>query len=61
VFANYYRGIIESILNGNITNWHGMCTAQDRRALKLLIRTVKNIIGSHLLSISDMSDDMVIL
>ncbi len=30
-FLLFYRGAIESILTGNITNWHGLCTAQDRR------------------------------
>ncbi len=28
VLVNFYRGAIESILTGNITNWHGMCRAE---------------------------------
>lgn len=31
VLVNFSRGAIECILIGNITSWHGMCTAQDRR------------------------------
>ncbi len=34
VLVNFYKGAIENILTGNITNWHGMCTAQDRKTLQ---------------------------
>ncbi len=37
VLINFYRGAIESILTGNITNWHGLCMA-DRRALQRVIK-----------------------
>ncbi len=40
-------------LTGNITNWHGLCTNQDRRALQRVIKTTQNIIAIHLPSISD--------
>ncbi len=43
VLINFYRGAIESILTGNITNWHGLCMAQDRRALQWVIKTAQNI------------------
>lgn len=29
VLVNFYRGAIEGMLTGNITNFHGMCKAQD--------------------------------
>ena len=32
VFINFYIEGIESILTGNTRNWHGPCTAQDRKA-----------------------------
>ncbi len=38
---------------GNVTNWHGMCMAQDSRALQWVIRTAQKIIGTYLPSISD--------
>ncbi len=34
VLVNFYRGAPESILAGNISDWHGLCMAQDRRALQ---------------------------
>ncbi len=52
VFINFYRGAIESILTGHITNWHGMC--MDRRALQNI--TTDNIIGTYLPSISDICE-----
>ncbi len=42
-----------SILTLNITNRHGMCTAQDWRALQRVIKTAQNII---VLSISDIGE-----
>ncbi len=56
VLTNFYRGAIESILTGSITIWQGLCTAQDRQALQRVIKTAQNIIGSHLPSISDISE-----
>ncbi len=56
VLVNFYRGAIESILTGNITNWHVLWTAQDRRAQQQVIKTTQNIIGTYLLSISDISE-----
>ncbi len=46
----------ESILTGNITTWHGLCTAQDRRALQWVIKTARNITGTHLPSINDIGE-----
>ncbi len=37
---------------GNITNRHGLCTAQDRRALQRVIKTAQNITDTHLPRIS---------
>ncbi len=56
VLVNFYRGATESILTENITNWHGLCMAQDRRASQQVIKTAQNITGTHLLSISDISE-----
>ena len=44
----FYR----SILTGNITNWCGSCTAQDRKALQRVVKTAQNI-GIPPLSIID--------
>ncbi len=53
---NFYRGAIESILTGNITNWHDLCTAQDRKALQRVIKIAQNVIGTHLPSINDINE-----
>lgn len=45
-----YRGAIENILTGNITNWHGMHITQDQRALQPLIKTITD---NQLLCISE--------
>lgn len=39
-----------------LTNWHVSCTAQERKALQWVIKTVQNIISTHLLSISDIDE-----
>lgn len=49
----FFRGALESFLTWNITNWHGLCAAQDRRALQRVIETAQNIISTHLSSYSD--------
>ncbi len=54
VLVNFYRGAIESILTGNLTNWHGLCMI--KRALHWVIKTAQNIIGSLLPSISDIGE-----
>lgn len=43
-------------LTGNITNWHGMCTAQDSKTQQQVIKTAKNIIPTHQPSISDIGE-----
>lgn len=53
ILLNFYRRTIESITAGNITNWQGMCPAQDRGALQQVIKTTPNIIGAQSPSISD--------
>lgn len=42
ILVNVYGGAIESILTANVANWHGWCTAQDRKAIK----TTQNITGA---------------
>lgn len=56
VLDNFYRGVIDSILPENIKDWHGMRTAQDRRALQQVIKTAQNILVTHQPSISDFSE-----
>ncbi len=56
ILVNFYRGAIESILTGNITNCCGLCTAQDRRVLQRASKTTQDIIGTYLLSISDIGE-----
>lgn len=53
---SFYRGAIGSILTGNITIWHSLCTAQDRKALQQGIKTTQDIVGTHLPSISDIGE-----
>ncbi len=56
VLLNFYGGAIESILTGNITNWHGMHMAQDSRALQQVFITAQSIFGTHLPSILDIGE-----
>ena len=42
ILVSFYRGVIWSILTGNITNWHW----QDRKALQLVIKAAQNITGT---------------
>ena len=42
--------------NRNVVNWHGSCIAKDRKALQWVIKTVQNMIGTHLQGITDIGD-----
>lgn len=53
VLVKYCKGVIKCFLTGNITNWQGMCTTQDRTAIKPVIKTTQNIISIRLPSISN--------
>lgn len=55
-FFPTFRGATEIIQPENITSWHGLCTAKDRRALQQLINTTQSLTGSHLVSVSDISE-----
>ena len=52
----FRKGAKESILTINITNWPGLCTAQDIKALQQVVKSTENIIGIHLLSIDDICE-----
>lgn len=51
--VSFNRGTIETILTGNILNWHGWCTTLDRKALQRLIKITQNVFVTHLSSISE--------
>lgn len=51
--VSFDRGTIETILTGNILNWHGWCTTLDRKALQRLIKITQNVFLTHLSSISE--------
>lgn len=55
-FDKFFSKATESILTGHFINWHGMFTAQDRRALQQVIKTTQNIIGTLLPSINDIGE-----
>ncbi|KAK0154888.1 hypothetical protein N1851_002802 [Merluccius polli] len=51
---DFYRGTIESLLTGSFTAWYGSCTDKDRKALRRVVRTAKNITGCELPSLEDL-------
>ena len=51
---DFYRGTIESLLTGSFTAWYGSCTDKDRKALRRVVCTAKNITGCELLSLEDL-------
>ncbi|KAK3558660.1 hypothetical protein QTP86_023094 [Hemibagrus guttatus] len=48
VLRNFYSCTIESILTGNIANWFGNSTMQDRQALQRVVRSAERIIHTKL-------------
>ena len=56
ILINFCEVAVESSLTRNITNWHGSCTAWDKKALQRGIKTTQNITGTHPQSISDIGD-----
>ena len=56
ILINFCEVAVESSLTRNITNWHGSCTAWDKKALQRGIKTTQNITGTHPQSIGDIGD-----
>ncbi|KAK1792883.1 hypothetical protein P4O66_001618 [Electrophorus voltai] len=48
VLRNFYTCTIESILTGNITDWFGNSTKQDRQALQRVVRSAERITHTEL-------------
>ncbi|KAK3525619.1 hypothetical protein QTP70_001337 [Hemibagrus guttatus] len=48
VLRNFYSCTIESILTGNIANWFGNSTMQDRQALQRVVQSAERIIHTKL-------------
>jgi predicted O-linked N-acetylglucosamine transferase (SPINDLY family) len=48
-----YRCTIESILSGCITAWYGNCSAHNRKALQMVVRSAQRITGSNLSALQD--------
>ena len=46
--TNFYRCTIQSILSRCITAWYGNCTARNRRALQMVVRSAQRITGGKL-------------
>jgi hypothetical protein len=46
--TNFYRCTIESILSGCITAWYGNCTARNRKAPQMAVRSAQRITGGKL-------------
>ncbi|KAM3843277.1 uncharacterized protein ACN63O_021374 [Diretmus argenteus] len=51
---DFYRGTIESLLTSSFTAWYGSCTDKNRKALRRVVRTAKNITGCELPSLEDL-------
>jgi gmma-aminobutyric acid receptor subunit gamma len=51
--THFYRCTIESILSGCITAWYGNCTAHDRWALQMVVRSAQRITGDKLPALQD--------
>ena len=54
ILKRFYSCNIESILTGCITAWHGNCSASDRKALQMVMRTAQYIPGAKLPVIQDL-------
>jgi gmma-aminobutyric acid receptor subunit gamma len=54
ILKRFYSCNIESILTGCITTWYGNCSASDRKALQMVVRTDQYITGAKLLAIQDL-------
>lgn len=46
VLINFYRESMESILTGNVTDWHFSCTIQNRKDLQQGIKTAQNVVST---------------
>uniref|UniRef100_A0AAZ3RT66 LanC lantibiotic synthetase component C-like 2 (bacterial) n=1 Tax=Oncorhynchus tshawytscha TaxID=74940 RepID=A0AAZ3RT66_ONCTS len=51
--TNFYRCTIESILSGCITTWYGNCSALNRKALQMVVRSAQRITRGKLLALQD--------
>jgi gmma-aminobutyric acid receptor subunit gamma len=54
ILRKFYSCTIEYILTGCITAWYGNCSADDRKALHRVVRTVLYITGTELPAIQDL-------
>lgn len=53
ILRSFYTCTIESILMGCITAWFGNSTADNRKALKRVVRTASHTVGGELPSLQD--------
>ncbi len=53
ILRSFYTCTVESILTGCITAWFGNSTAGNRKALQIVVRTARHIVGGELPSLQD--------
>ena len=54
--TNFYRCTIESVLSGCITAWHGNCSAHNRKALQMVVRSAPG--ANYLPSMTPIAPDV---
>lgn len=51
---DFNRGTIESLLTFSFTAWYGSCMDRNRKALRRVVQTARNITGCELPSLEDL-------